>query len=510
LSIVQRFLYTYAFNIFAFFFTFLSGVLLARTLGPESYGVLAYVIAVFGSIFYILDMGTSNALFTFASQETKDKKFYFVFLSYHILMILITIAFFTIAPTYILEFFNLNFEDSFLIIAIIGIYFRNSLWNVIKKIYESQRLSISINFFNGMSSALYFLLLLSANYFTILTIDIVLKIILVEYIIFSLIVFYLVPIEFNSAQASNFLRVSKSFFKYCLPLAPMMIFVGMTEFLRPWMINTYGGSAQQAYYSMSLQFNLIVIMFLTSIMNIFWKEIADSYKNKGTAAAAELYIKTCKYFLIFVCVFSFYLTFQSRNIILVLYLEPYEDAANTMRLICIYPILQLFGQLNGVVFYATEKTNILSKLAIFQGILFIIFAFSGIYILLNYTSGDIRISEMMALVLIIVTFIYVFMSSISVSKLLNFNPAMLHLLFIPIFIFAISFFSYQFVSLIISVTSFSNDSLVSLILNFIINITVMILILIKYPKILFINDEDLKIINEKLEPFNLKINTHKS
>lgn len=102
------------------------------------------------------------------------------------------------------------------------------------------------------------------------------------------------------------------------------------------------------------------------------------------------------------------------------------------------------------------------------------------------------------------------MSSISVSKLLNFNPAMLHLLFIPIFIFAISFFSYQFVSLIISVTSFSNDSLVSLILNFIINITVMILILIKYPKILFINDEDLKIINEKLESFNFKINTDKT
>ena len=65
-------------------------------------------------------------------------------------------------------------------------------------------------------------------------------------------------------------------------------------------------------------------------------------------------------------------------------------------------------------------------------------------------------------------------------------------------------------SLIISVTSFSNDSLVSLILNFIINITVMILILIKYPKILFINDEDLKIINEKLESFNFKINTDKT
>ena len=129
MSIVQRFLYTYAFNIVAFFFTFLSGVLLARTLGPESYGVLAYVIAVFGSIFYILDMGTSNALFTFASQETKDKKFYFVFLSYHILMILITIAFFTIAPTYILEFFNLNFEDSFLIIAIIGILKESKYFN---------------------------------------------------------------------------------------------------------------------------------------------------------------------------------------------------------------------------------------------------------------------------------------------------------------------------------------------------------------------------------------------
>ena len=87
-------------------------------------------------------------------------------------------------------------------------------------------------------------------------------------------------------------------------------FILNIAFFIPWMINTYGGSAQQAYYSMSLQFNLIVIMFLTSIMNIFWKEIADSYKNKGTAAAAELYIKTCKYFLIFVCVFSFYLTFQ--------------------------------------------------------------------------------------------------------------------------------------------------------------------------------------------------------
>jgi len=485
LEIIQRFLYTFGFNIVTFFFTFLSGVLIARTLGPESYGVLAYIVAVFGSIFYILDMGTSNALFTFASQETKDKNFYFAFLSYHFLVISFTVAFFIIAPSYVLEFFNLNFEHSFLIIAIIGIYFRNFLWNVIKKVYESQRLSISINFFNAASSVIYFFLILSATYFTILTIDIVLKIILVEYIIFSVIIFYLVPIEFNSTQPSKFGKVLISFFHFCLPLAPMIIFIGITEFFRPWIINTYGGPTQQAYYSMSLQFNYIAIMFLTSIMNIFWKEIADSYKNKDVAAAADLYIKTCKYFLIFVCIFSFYLTFQSRNIILVIYLEPYEDATNTMRLICLYPILQLFGQLNGVVLYATEKTKILSELQILQGIISIILAFFGVYILLNFTNGDIRVSEMMACVLIITAVLYAYMSSISVSKILNFNPAMLHLFAIPILILIITFISYQVVNFTISLFSFSNTSLISLISNLIINIFVMFIIFIKYPRLLF-------------------------
>ena len=49
--------------------TLSTGVLIARWLGPESYGNMAFLLGVFVGVRQLLDMGSSAAFFTFLSQK---------------------------------------------------------------------------------------------------------------------------------------------------------------------------------------------------------------------------------------------------------------------------------------------------------------------------------------------------------------------------------------------------------------------------------------------------------
>ena len=47
-----------------------------------------------------------------------------------------------------------------------------------------------------------------------------------------------------------------------------------------WLLQYYSGSVEQAYYSVAAQFAAIALIFTTSILRIFWKEISEA-QEKG-------------------------------------------------------------------------------------------------------------------------------------------------------------------------------------------------------------------------------------
>ena len=78
-SIRSRFIFTVGINFFKSLLSFITGILLARLLGPEFYGNMAFLLGSFMGVLRLLNMGSSSAFFTFLSQKTRSRKFVLLF-----------------------------------------------------------------------------------------------------------------------------------------------------------------------------------------------------------------------------------------------------------------------------------------------------------------------------------------------------------------------------------------------------------------------------------------------
>ena len=138
-------------------FTFITGLYIANSLGPTDYGTYAYLVAFFSGVFYMLDLGSSSAFFTFIAKNKKNLNFFLNYFYFLFFIVSIVFILFLSAPKTILNFLSLELSKTLLLISIPAIFLRSIVWNIVKKIYESQRLSIAINFINVLATIFYFM-----------------------------------------------------------------------------------------------------------------------------------------------------------------------------------------------------------------------------------------------------------------------------------------------------------------------------------------------------------------
>ena len=75
-DVPQRFLITLAAQISKSALSFLTGMIVARGLGPVEYGNLAFLLGSFAGLRLLLDMSTGQAFFTLAAQKQRSRSFY--------------------------------------------------------------------------------------------------------------------------------------------------------------------------------------------------------------------------------------------------------------------------------------------------------------------------------------------------------------------------------------------------------------------------------------------------
>ena len=497
MSIINRFTYAYLLNISSLFFTFLTGIYIAKSLGPSSYGTLAYIVAVFGSIFYMLDMGSSNAFFTFLSKENKHFSYYKNYFSFLFVLLLLVVVTFVFMPQPILRYLSLEYDSIMLVIAIVAIFVRNHVWNIIRKIYDSQRLSTTINITNFIVNFTYFILVISLDNLFGLNLLLIFKIIFIEFFIFSILVFLIAPIESNKDK--NATTSFGSYYEYCYPIAPTMFFVGFVKFAETWLLFFFGGAEQQAFFSISLQFTMILVLALSSIINIFWKEIAEKLEQGNLKDAGSLYLKSVKYMTLFMCMGSFFLFFQVDNIIILFLGDEYQNASLSMRLLFLYPCLQVFGQLNNVMLLASEKTTIYAKFGFFQGLCSLLLSAIGLTFISEYTDNLISISVFMALKLLLVDFLFALIVTKKISEIFFVKSIMKSFFLIPIIISITSLLIFIFSEYMATILVSDNSSIGSILINVIISLIFTIFIFMKYPSFLFISKEDSLFLHKKLK-----------
>src|SRR5260221_9055077 len=92
-SVKTRFLVSLGSNSIRSIIGLVSGVLIARGLNPSGYGDLMFLLGSFVAIRSLLDMGSSNAFYTFLSRHTQGHRFYLSYFAWLALQFVITLFF---------------------------------------------------------------------------------------------------------------------------------------------------------------------------------------------------------------------------------------------------------------------------------------------------------------------------------------------------------------------------------------------------------------------------------
>ena len=378
MSIQKRYLSSILANTTRSGLSFLTGLLLARFLGPVDYGRLSFLLASFLAIRQIFDAASSSAFFTFISQRNRSKKFiqyYWIWVGIQFLLPAFTIAVFL--PEAWINSIWKGEDRGLVVIAFIASFAQATVWMNTSQMAEAQRETVKVQTINTALVAVHLIVILSLWYIGKLAILFVFIALIIEFSIGSWMAFGLYKSheveEHPSIDTPK--SVFKEFWNYCLPFVPYSFLGFLHDFLDRWMLQNWGGASEQAYYSISYQFAGVTLIATSSILRIFWKEIAEAYYLKDLPKVYGLYTKSLKGLYFIGAVLAGGLIPWTHEIITITIGKEYIPGLFTMAIMFLYPIHQSMGQINGTVLYATGHTRLQVLNGIFMMCLSLVVAF---------------------------------------------------------------------------------------------------------------------------------------
>ena len=227
-------------------------IILARSLGPESYGIFSYVTVLMLSLKQFTDLSIANGFFTFISEEQKPKQFYLFSLILNILVFLLGIVIIIITNN--LKFFELleiNQSTYLLLLAFMATFSQAQVWPLASYIAESMRLTIPSNIIGTLAIFAYIIVITILNEIDFLNLETIFTSLIIIWIIFScILIFYTLKKGLLiSDQNKGSKHYALQFFEYCKPLIPYMMLSAVFIVLDRWMLQIWGGSEDQGYFN---------------------------------------------------------------------------------------------------------------------------------------------------------------------------------------------------------------------------------------------------------------------
>ena len=423
----SRISYTLIGNFFRAIISFVTSMFIARELAPENYGRYIFLIGTFIALKQILDFSSSSAFFTFISQRKRSLKFikiYWAYVALQLLLPLLIIA--LVIPSDLIKTIWQDESKTLIILALIAVFFQSTVWPITVQMAESIRKTYYVQIINISLVFLHFLVIISLWYFKLLAIPLLFIVITIEWLIASLLLLNIFKRNYQKIlneynDDDSFKNIFNEFWIYCSPFIPYMILGFINEFGEKWMLQTWGGSEQQAYFGIAAQYASIALLATVAIIKPFWKEVAEANKNKDFKLVEKLYFNSTRLLFFVGLIVSVPLLPWANDILFIILGKSYTDGALTFTIMLLYPIHQSIGQINGTMFYATEKT----KPYVIGNIIFLIVSFISTIIFLapkNFLIPGLSMGSVgLAIKLVLLQFFQVNVFSWFLAKKFNWN-----------------------------------------------------------------------------------------
>lgn len=357
-TIKYRFAFSVGSNLVRGGLAFLTILIVARGLGPEKYGDYAFIFASFSALKILLDMGSSDAFFTFLSQKPRGKKFIGLYANWQLiqfLLPLLAISFFI--PDSWISYIWVSQEKGLIIFGFIAVFMQQQAWQTMVQIGESLRLTHQVQIMTMFVYFLHFLFMLMLWKLDILSIKLIFSVLILEYVFVIAWTYKILGVEKLEGPPLERKAIWLEYKEYCIPLVLYSLLGFGYEFVDRWLLQTFSGSAGQGFFSVGHQFATVGLVAATSMLRIFWKEIAEAHENQDQERIHRLYVKVSRFLFMVATFFCGFLLPWSEDIMGLALGSDFLEGAPILAIMLLYPIHQSMGYVDATLFMASKKTK---------------------------------------------------------------------------------------------------------------------------------------------------------
>ena len=357
-SIKSRFAISLFVNVLKGFLSFITVLVLARGLGPVLYGDFAFLLGSFVAFKSLLSLGTSNAFYTFMSQNPRGGKFLAVYGGWQLIQFFLMILFiWVLAPDEWIKNIWVDQKKELILLSFVAVFMQQQAWLVMVHIGESTRLTNRVQLMNLAVAICHFLIVFSLWFSDLLALKFLFFIIICEYLFAIVVALKWLEVFELPIQKFNGKKVFDEYLIYCSPLIIYAVLGFAHEFADRWLLQYFGGSEEQGLYEVSYRFCTVSLLAATSIMNIFWKEFAEAKENGSLERMQTIYTKFSRFLFAFGAIISGFLIPWSNEIVSVFLGKPYMNSVPVLVIMLVFSIYAAVGQINNTVMYAANRTK---------------------------------------------------------------------------------------------------------------------------------------------------------
>jgi O-antigen/teichoic acid export membrane protein len=364
--IVFRYGATLIANLLRAALSFLSGILIARGLGASGYGDLNFLLASFAAISQLLDVGTSSAFYTFISQRRRSRNFALLYTGWMLAQFAVTaLVVGLLLPSNLIQRIWVGHQRGIVLLAFGSSFMMTQLWGMVSALGEATRKTVFIQLTAVGQAVVHLALVAILIHWGWLTVSFVLWLLVGEYLLLAI---FLGPrlwrwnLTEQSARNEASGAIFREFAAYCAPL----VFYGWASFLYTfadrWLLQKFGGSEQQGFFAVGQQVAAISLIATTSILRVFWKEVAEARERQDHQRVQKLYVSVARSLYFAGAGLSCLFIPYSRQILAWTVGISYEGAWLCLALMFLFPIHQSLGQIQGALFYASSETKTYARI----------------------------------------------------------------------------------------------------------------------------------------------------
>lgn len=365
--VVVRFLATLVANIVRTGLSFVTGVLVARSLGAADYGNLSFLLGSFAAINLVLDMGSSPAFYTLISQRKRGARFYALYLLWTVGVqffgTIVVIA--LLMPRNVVHQIWLGHDRSIVLLAFGATFLTSQIWTMVSQIGEALRKTVVVQGAAVAQALMHLVLIVAAMQARVLSIPVVFWLLIAEYL---LLISILGPILYRRSVTTGVAEsggeVLRQFVVYCRPLVLYGIIGFVHQFADRWLLQRFGGAREQGFFSVGQQFANLSLLATTSVLHVLWKEMAEA-RERGEIGSANAFFGSIRHTLYFFAAWVSCMAIPYAADILAWTVgSDYRGAHLPTALMLLYPVHQTLGQIQGMYLLSTGNTGAHARIGI--------------------------------------------------------------------------------------------------------------------------------------------------